>query len=166
MHSTQITTMAKLKIFPLSRIAFHLFLASLAMTLAISYCTNLTSLLIRHDDAVGFGLAGLLFSYFMLSLFFYVFAGKWIVRNFSGILWIYCTTSLLFSFGDLINYASLPNLPFKNFTEFIFILLACFIAWLIQLLPLISLIATPTLVISSILTSLKNSTLLQENSNI
>jgi hypothetical protein len=143
--------MARLRRFALLRTTFQLILASLAMTIAISYCTSLSRLLSDLDPENG-GLAlGLLLSiYLMASLFFSIFAEKWIKTNFKIVLFIYFTTALLFSFAD-----SIRRVYFEVFTVFFVKLLGAFIFWLFMFLPLISLVATPVQVISEILNSLK-----------
>jgi len=81
--------MARLRRFALLRTTFQLILASLAMTIAISYCTSLSRLLSDLDPENG-GLAlGLLLSiYLMASLFFSIFAEKWIKTNLKMVLFI------------------------------------------------------------------------------
>ena len=132
------------------RTTFQLILASLAMTLAIYYCTSLSRLLSNLDPENG-GLAlGFLFSIYLIpSLFFSIFVEKWIQTNFKMVLFIYLTTALLFSFVDSIIMGY-----FEPFTDFFVQLLGGFIFWLFMFLPLISLVATPVQVISEILNSL------------
>jgi hypothetical protein len=141
----------RLKRYGLLRGTFHLFLASLAMTLAINYCTTLASLCSRRgEEGVGMAIGFLLSVSFVLSLFFYIFIGKWITQNFLTVLSIYCTICLLFTFGDFIHHGAS-----QSFLSPVVILLVYFIWWFLLFLPLISLVATPTLVISSILDSFK-----------
>ncbi len=143
---------------------FHLFLASLAMTLAISYCTTLASLCSkRSEEGVGMAIGCLIGVYLIPSLLFYIFVNKWINKNLSTVLWIYCIISLLFTFGDLIHYGTLPSFPLA-----LIILFVDCVWWLLVFFPLINLVATPTLVISSIVDSFKkrNNTKNQANTNI
>lgn len=143
--------MARLRRFALLRTTFQLILASLAMTIAISYCTSLSRLLSESLDPDTGGLAvGFLFSMCLIaSLFFSIFVDKWIKTNFKMVLSIYFTTALLFSFVD-----SIRGDYFENFTDFFVKSLGNFIFWLFMFLPLISLVATPVQVISEILNSL------------
>lgn len=144
--------MARLRRFALLRTTFQLILASLSMTIAISYCTSLSRLLSDLDPENG-GLAlGFLFSiYLIASLFFSIFVEKWIQTNLKMVLFIYLTTALLFSFVDSIIIMGY----FEPFTDFFVKLLGSFILWIFMFLPLISLVATPVQVISEILNSLK-----------
>ncbi len=143
--------MNKLKRYGLLRGTFHLFLASLAMTLAIDYCTKLAFLYSRvSTEDTGVAIAVLVLVYFVVSLFFLIFASKWINQNLLTVLWIYCTICLLFTFGNLIHYGIS-----QSFLSLVVILLFDFIGRFLVFFPLISLVATPTLVISSILDSFK-----------
>ncbi len=144
--------MARLRRFALLRTTFQLILASLAMTIAISYCTSLSRLLSDSlDPDTGELALGFLFSTcLMASLFFSIFVDKWIKTNCKMVLFIYFTTALLFSFVD-----SIIRGYFENLTDFFVRLLGAFIFWLFMFLPLISLVATPVQVISEILNSLK-----------
>jgi hypothetical protein len=143
--------MNRLKRYGLLRGTFHLFLASLAMTLAIDYCTKLAFLYSRvSTEDTGVAIAVLVSVYFVGSLFFLIFASKWINQNLLTVLWIYCTICLLFTFWDLIYYGIS-----QSFLSLVVILLFDFIGWFLVFFPLISLVATPTLVISSILDSFK-----------
>jgi hypothetical protein len=137
--------------FALLRTTFQLILASLAMTIAISYCTSLSRLLSDSLDPDTGGLAffSLLVTYLMLSLFFSVFSVKWINTNLKMVLFTYFTAALMFSIVKSIKIVMLAN-----FTELLIILLGKFIFWLLMFFPLFFLVATTFEVIIEILNSL------------